>query len=236
MNLKLNISFIAADSPRLRSYLYFLNKSNYFIEKIFLLKKNSISEKFKFLNNSYFDNTQQSFDNFLLKNKKKIVKINSNSANNPNLLKKLSKTKSKYVVFCSNPGDILKAGFFNINKKIIHVHPGKLPKFRGSTPYYYQILKNKDITFTSLFMGLELDKGEPILFETQKLEEIKKENLTFFDEVYDPYLRGKILAKTLNLIVKNKVRRKFFQKIKKGSKAYFIIHPVLKFLSINRKV
>jgi len=232
MSSKLKFSFIASDSPRLRSYLHFFNKEKFSLDKIFLLKNNSIAKNFKFLNNSYFDNSQETFDNFIKKNKSKIKFINSNTANNASLIKNLFETKSKYVIFCSNPGDILKKDFFNINKKIIHVHPGDLFKYKGSTPYYYQIIEKKSVTFTSFFMQSRLDSGKPIISETYRINDIKKMDLKFLDEIYDPFMRGKILLKTLNALSKKETKRINYKKHTKRT-PFFIIHPVLKYLSIN---
>ena len=229
---KLKFSFIASDTPRLRSYLHFFSKEKFRLDKIFLLKKNSTAENLKFLNNSYFDNSQKTFDDFIKKNKSKIKLIDSNTANNANLIKNLLKTKSKYVIFCSNPGDILKKDFFNINKKIIHVHPGDIFKYKGSTPYYYQIIEKKSLTFTSFFMQPKLDSGKPIISETHKINDIKKVDLKFLDEIYDPFLRGKILIKTLNALSKKETTRTNYNKHTKRT-PFFIIHPVLKYLSIN---
>ena len=235
MNTKLKFSLIGVDSPRLRSYIYFIEKNKFKFEKIFLLKKNSIAQNFKFLNNSYFDNTQSTYDNFLKKNKKKIINCNSVSANNDELIKEIKKCNSKYLIFCSNPGDILKKNFFDSNKRIIHVHPGELSKFKGSTPYYYQILEKKSVTFTSFFMKPKLDSGNPIISDTLRLEDISKTDLNFLDEIYDPYQRGLLLIRTLKKIVKNEIVIKKNKSFKSRNDPYFIIHPVIKFISINSK-
>ena len=71
MKKNFNISIIAADTPRLRSYIFFLKKNNFKIEKIYFLKKNEISKKLKFVDNNYFDNSKSNFNKFLNRNKKK---------------------------------------------------------------------------------------------------------------------------------------------------------------------
>ena len=236
MKKNFNISIIAADTPRLRSYIFFLKKNNFKIEKIYLLKKNEISKKMRFMDNSYFDNSKSNFTKFLNKNKKKFVKINSKTANNEYIINDLKRLKSEYVIFCSNPGDILKKNFFNLNKKIVHVHPGFLPTFRGSTPYYYQILKKKTITFSSIFMSKELDAGQIICKKTLKLKHINKLDLINFDEVYDPFFRGVMLIKALKVLKKRKNVISKPSNLNKNYKSYFVIHPVLKFLSLKKGI
>ena len=93
--------------------------------------------------------------------------------------------------------DILKKNFFDSNKKDNTCSSMELSKFKGSTPYYYQILEKKSVTFTSFFMKPKLDSGNPIISETLKLKDISKTDLNFLDEIYDPYQRGLILIRTL---------------------------------------
>ena len=236
MKKNFNISIIAADTPRLRSYIFFLKKNNFKIEKIYFLKKNEISKKLKFVDNNYFDNSKSNFNKFLNRNKKKIVKINSKTENNRYIINDLKKLKSKYIIFSSNPGDILKKDFFNLNKKIVHVHPGLLPMFKGSTPYYYQILKKKTITFSSMFMSKKLDAGQIICDKTIKIKYLNKLDLINFDEVYDPFFRGVMLINALKILRKR--NKKIYKRPKKNEnyKPYFVIHPVLKFLSLKKGI
>ena len=236
MKNKFSISIIAADTPRLRSYIFFLKKNKFYIEKVYLLKKNQISKKLDFVSNSYFDNSDASFGKFLRRNAKKIVKINSMSANSKYILKDLKKLKSEYIIFCSNPGDILKKDFFNINKKIIHVHPGLLPLFRGSTPYYYQILEKKSITFSSIFMSHKIDAGQVICQKTLKVKSLNKLDIINFDDVYDPFFRGVMLLKTLKILRRKKIKASKTVIFNKKYKSFFIIHPVLKFLSLKKGI
>ena len=83
-------------------------------------------------------------------------------------------------------------------------------------------------------MKPKLDSGNPIISETLKLKDISKTDLNFLDEIYDPYQRGLLLIRTLKKIVKNEIaiKKKSF---KSKDDPYFIIHPVIKFISINSK-
>ena len=114
-------------------------------------------------------------------------------------------------------------------KKIIHVHPGDLPSFKGSTTHYYEYLLKNKITYTSIFLSKHLDSGK-IIFK--KKYNPNKINFSRIDDYYDPLFRSETLIQTLEYINKKDKLEKNVKKSKNFYKDYYVIHPLLKHLSI----
>jgi len=109
--------------------------------------------------------------------------------------------------------------------KLIHMHPGLVPYYKGSTCFYYSILNTNTITVSALFMNEQIDGGEIILqiiyteFPTED-----------FDYYTDPYLRTKTLKAVLQKY-KEEGKIKSRKQIGEGT-TYYVIHPVLKHIAI----
>ena len=232
----LKFSLIASDTPRTRAYIDQMIKNGLLPKRIILLKKNSIAEKLKFRANPYFDNENELMEKISKLKKVKIEHVNSNSVNDNKCLKKILNLKENFFIFSSNPGEILRKEYFNKQKIFLHVHPGKLPHFKGSTPYYYEILRDNKITFTSLFMSYKLDQGKVIFSKSFNISKLKNYDKSVLDDILDPHLRSLVLIETLiklnNKNIKNILSA---QKSNKNYLNYFVIHPVLKNIAIYKK-
>ena len=143
-------------------------------------------------------------------------------------LKHCSKQNEKYIIYAANYGDILEPRYFSIKKSFIHIHPGKLPKYKGSTTYYYEILNEQSISFSAIFQNKKIDNGKVIAFKKFNLNSVVKSEL---DHVYDPYLRSKLLIKVI-LELKKKKKLASTSQDKSKSNIYYVIHPLLKHIAI----
>ena len=134
-----------------------------------------------------------------------------------------------YLVFSGAGGQILKKELFEKGKQFIHVHPGILPQFRGSTTIYYSMLKEKCCGASAIFMSPGIDEGKVI---AQKAFPMPEKSVDV-DHVYEPYTRAVVLVKALSEYVErgefNAVRQ-----AEEGANTYFIIHPVLKYIALNQ--
>ena len=120
---------------------------------------------------------------------------------------------------------------FLINKKFIHIHSGKLPRFNGSTTFYYEILEKKSISFSAIFLNRKIDRGRIIKQRQYKINQLIKSNL---DHIYDPYLRFKFINEVIMEFKKKGYLSSRHQK-KVGNNIYFVIHPLLKHIAILSK-
>ena len=109
--------------------------------------------------------------------------------------------------------------------KLIHMHPGFVPDYKGSTCFYYSIINNNTITVTAMFMNRQIDCGDIILQNTYK--EFPKGDFDFY---VDPYLRTQTLKDVLKQY-KKEGELKATKQVGLGE-TYYVIHPVLKHIAI----
>lgn len=134
----------------------------------------------------------------------------------------LKNSQSNFFIFTG--GGILKKEILESGPKFIHLHPGIVPEYRGSTCFYYSIIKENKLGVTAYIMDKNLDTGD-IIF--QKIFE--KPDHEFIDNVFDPHIRSETLLEILN---HNLIEKGEFRKQDKGGETYYIIHPILKHISI----
>lgn len=135
--------------------------------------------------------------------------------------------EQKYLIYSGYGGSILKPHLFRLGKRFIHVHAGILPQYRGSTTIYYSFLQEKNFGATALFLNEGIDEGEIILEGHYEIPEEK----TDIDFIYEPYIRSRMLIKTIEKYLENGRLEGRRQSID-GAETYFIIHPVLKHLAL----
>lgn len=139
---------------------------------------------------------------------------------NSDAVKKVLKNcKEKYFIFTG--GGILDKEMCKL-KRFIHVHPGIIPDYRGSTCFYYSYLEEDYCGATAFIMNEKIDKGD--IIASQKFENPKTIDM---DNQYDPWMRSQLLID----VIKNE---KFLETTPqvKGGRNYYVIHPVLKHLAL----
>jgi len=149
--------------------------------------------------------------------------VDSLDCNNSLVVNAVSKLESEWLVFSG--GGILKSEILSLGKKIIHVHPGKLPEYRGSTCFYYSILNNGGCNCTAFLMEEGLDSGKILLVE----DFLPPKNIDF-DNIYDNWMRAITITKVIKKIKSGSIKLK--KNDDEKSNMYYIIHPVLKHISI----
>ena len=222
-----NLAFLCAKNSRSIAYLQYLKKSNLLPSSIILIDTKKQYKNIYIKKNKFFKNNLN-IVNFALGNKIKLIKLKNIKINDKNCLKAVEKLDEKYIIYAANYGDILCKKYFELNKKFIHVHPGKLPEYKGSTTYYYEILEKNSISFSVIFQSQHIDDGRVILFNKFNLKNIKKKDL---DHVYDPYLRSKTLVSAISQLKQKGKVSSHAQSIS-GKNIFYIIHPLLKHISI----
>jgi len=136
----------------------------------------------------------------------------------------LRQVKSPYIIYSGPGGAILGREILNLNKKFIHVHPGVLPDYRGSTTVYYQILAEKRCGATALFLEEKIDSGPVLAFKEYDLPTMQD-----IDHDYDPSIRADLLVETIQQYLKQGQFNE--QKQGKGGEIYYIMHPVLRHIA-----
>lgn len=223
----MKIGIILTPDERSKAYIQKLLSINLNLyEIIFMndsrLEKSYHIEAIKESKKCGFDITKSVHKTLIEKNLQ-FKEFNFVDINHPDLINYLKKIEIDYMIFTG--GGILRRDIQNLQIKFIHLHPGIVPFYRGSTCFYYSILKEDMCGVTAYIMDENIDTGKVIY---QK--KFKKPNHIFLDEVYDPYIR----AETLLYVLKNKLLKTSVFKKQDPSKGntFFIIHPVLKHIAI----
>ena len=133
-------------------------------------------------------------------------------------------------IYSGIAGGILKREILqNSGKVFIHSHGGVVPRFSGSTAFYYSILERGTFGATVFKVDEGLDTGQ-VLY---KIESIPHPGLDI-DNVQDPVIRAEALA----LFVRQEHRELTFRTPSKNEErvTYHVIHPTLKHIALTRKL
>jgi len=132
------------------------------------------------------------------------------------------------VVVAGPAGGILGEAFFRLpGKRYLHVHPGRLPAYRGSTPMYYSLLAEGRLSATALFLDERLDAGL-IVAERDFPPPVDRRSI---DLEYDPWMRAVLLRDVLRRHAAGESLEGQPQS-EVGARTYFVIHPVLRHIAV----
>jgi len=145
------------------------------------------------------------------------IYLSADNINDEKILNVLMKRPEEIFIYTG--GGIVKKRLLSI-KKFIHIHPGIVPEYRGSTCFYYSILNNFTIGMSAIYLSDQLDKGDILAKKNYPVPKV-----TDMDS-YIPKIRAKMLKEVLT--------NKLFLGTSQDTKGnlYYIIHPVLKHIAI----
>jgi methionyl-tRNA formyltransferase len=128
------------------------------------------------------------------------------------------------IIYSGYGGQIVPLSILSI-AKILHIHSGWLPEYRGSTTLYHEIIEHQQCAASAIFLEQDIDTG-PIL--SRKIYPLPPANIDV-DYLYDNLIRADLLIETLNKLINNDVSPTAQSK---HMPAYYIIHPLLKHLAL----
>lgn len=138
----------------------------------------------------------------------------------------ITDSPGNYIVYSGPRGTILRPEILSTGKVFLHVHPGWLPDYRGSTTIYYSILAGDNVACSVIAMIEEVDEG-PVFYRRR----FAPNKDTDLDYVLDPAVRSATLVDFFNLN-HGKSPIPITLQNDDQSETFFIIHPLLKHLSI----
>ena len=214
---------VAADTTRTKYYLRELIRNKFFPTYVLLL----LNYNEKLLPGQDSGESERELVE-LLKNAGIEYEISPNSDINSNeVLTIISNRVELVFIFSGFGGVLLGDDILSSGKKFLHIHGGYLPDYKGSTTNYYSLINENTIGASSMFLTKEIDCG-PVLLR-KKFSPPK--NRTEIDHIYDSEARAKVLIETLEYYVESGSFN-FELENNKGGETFYIIHPVLKHLSI----
>ena len=172
-----------------------------------------------------FDENEHVLDTIETNGTNHIV-LDTMDVNSEEVVSTVARAQGDYVLYSGPGGTILRRKILGLGKEFIHVHPGWLPEYRGSTTAYYSLLVNKTVSCSVFFMRAGIDKG-PILYR-------RRFDITEADIDYDYVLDPCVRAATLLDFFRNSdelISHPLDQGRAEGD-TFYIIHPVLKHMAI----
>ena len=151
-------------------------------------------------------------------------------ATDPNLdevVEALKGLKQSIIIYSGPGGAILKKEILTIGKRFLHIHPGLLPQYRGSTTIYYSLINEGTCGATALFLDKKIDAG-PVI---RKRSFPAPDDRATIDLHYDSFIRSELLIDVLQCYAKTGAFSTEHQEVGAGE-TYYIIHPVLKHIAI----
>lgn len=222
----MKVGIILTNDERSRAYLQKMKKQKIVLDNYVLMNnddKKGFSEEIINISKQFGFDISETTRNTLLNNNIPFKEFNFLDINHLSLIEFLKENFCDYYIFTG--GGILKKNILSLPIKFIHLHPGIVPFYRGSTCFYYSIINEQKAGVTAFIMDKNLDTGQ-IIYQ----KKFDKPNHQFVDEVYDPYIRSETLIDVLqNQIL---VKKNFKDQDFKNGETYFIIHPVLKHIAI----
>lgn len=213
-------TLIISSNDRSLTYLKILKKNFFLPRKIVFLK----DRKEKFFNEKILSFLKK------LRTKTDLKIFNTTQINNNSISNYLKNSKSKLFLVSLYPGkkgiiknkSLLKKNFF------LHSHSGKLPEYKGSTTIYYSLLNEKKIWCDTFFLSKKIDQGKIICSNEYPIPK----NVASIDKNYDSKIRALNLVAALKKLEEKKIKFKINKKIKNSY--YYIMHPILRLLTINK--
>ena len=113
--------------------------------------------------------------------------------NSQNCIKHVRQAKYKFLLNCGTPRKLSYEFLSAANMRVVNVHPGVLPYYRGSCCVEWAILNGDEVGNTAHFMSKDYDEG-PIIF-------IEKYSIKHLNNYID--VRVLVIKKGIELMVKN---------------------------------
>ena len=142
------------------------------------------------------------------------------------VIDEIKNSPSDYIVYSGPGGTILRSEILSAGKSFLHVHPGWLPDYRGSTTIYYSMLAGDDVGCSVIIMIEKVDEG-PVFYRHR----FTPDKETDLDYVLDPAVRTATLVDFFNQN-RGKSLIPITLRTDKENEIFFIIHPLLKHLAI----
>ena len=143
------------------------------------------------------------------------------------VIEAVARCRPSLLIYSGPAGAILRRAILATGKRFLHVHPGALPAYRGSTTLYYSLLQDGTCAATALLLAPQLDAGDIVRVQRYP----PPVDRTAIDLDYDPWIRAQLLAEVLEEYARTGSIRATPQPPGVGE-TYFIIHPVLKHLAM----
>jgi methionyl-tRNA formyltransferase len=238
MNELTDIIMLGANTARTKAYLQHLARSGNIPSQVLIMSMEpqiliAEAEEYRIACGSSISKLSESFEidepvmYTLISNEIPYRFILTDSVNSPETIEAISIINASYVIYSGFGGQILKSDVLSLGKRFLHVHPGVVPYYRGSTTIYYSLLKEGAIGASAIFLDEKLDCGALLKTKWYDFSDQKHD----FDYIVDPLIRASLLVEVIEQY-KNKGYFETEAQDESVGETYYIIHPVLKHIAM----
>lgn len=158
--------------------------------------------------------------------------IDSTDINSSELGSLLIKIACKKLVF-SGGGIVKQSTLTRSEKNWLHIHPGIVPNYKGSTCFYYSYLQEKQVGCSAFYLTEQLDRGDVLVKCHFEINYPLASNENYFlDYVLDPYVRKKTLGRLLFTEKESDITTS--SQLQCDFDDYYVIHPLLRKLCAEK--
>ncbi len=235
------MGFIGAENNRSKAYLQRLFKAGFCLSAgCVLTDPNNVhlpGQNTSVINKSvnpvlpddpFMFDPEEDVQSTLLKMNSSVETLPVTDINNPNVLDYLKSREETVWIFSGVGGNILKRDVLSIGKRFLHMHPGAVPQYRGSTTFYYHLIRDRAVTVSAIFLSPGIDEGNLILQKTF-LPPLDSAKIDYF---YDPLIRSSTLLDVIRQYIASEFVFSPSKQEDVEAMVYYTIHPVLKHLAI----
>lgn len=148
--------------------------------------------------------------------------------NAPDIARAVADMPGCVAIFSGFGGQILRAGILGAGKRMLHVHGGYVPFYRGSTTNYYSLIADGTLGASAIFLTAEIDAG-PVLMRRRFPAPPDRGHL---DHLHDSAARAAVLCDTLRAFAATGDWPIDPPEDGEEARTYYVVHPVLKHLAV----
>lgn len=224
----IDIGLLAVESSRTRCYLSALDAHGLLPKEVVFFGRSALAGGGSTSRQplSYFDNVTLARDRIRGWGLP-CTDVLDDDVNSPAVIDAVARCRSETFIFSGPGGAIIRRPLFETGKRFLHVHPGLLPDFLGSTTVYYSLLLRGECGASALLLNEHIDAGPIVGMRSYPAPHDR----TQIDYGYDPAIRADLLVRTLQAY-RESGDFEFLPPSSEAAMTYYIIHPILKHIAI----
>ncbi len=159
-----------------------------------------------------------------------IQTYDAGTVNDQSVAEAIRASGARLVVYSGFGGEIVHNWVLEACPPFLHVHAGWLPDYRGSTTIYYGYLRERSFAASALVLKSQIDTG-PIVARRRYPPPPPGMDV---DHVYDSAIRADLLIRVVEYYAAEGRLPQPVEQEQGAGRVYYVIHPVLKHLVLNR--
>ena len=221
-----DVGILATDSSRTRAYLAALATHELLPAHAIFLTGGSGAGPPNLPIVPYFDNSRPALEMIHAAGIPCDV-VDTGNVNSVEVVAAVKDSLVDVLIYSGTGGAILRPDILSAGKRFLHIHPGLVPRFRGSTTVYYSLLVDGSCGASAIFLEQDIDAGPIVASRTYPPPEDRET----IDHGYDPCIRSDLLVRVL-VAYRDTGEFPTRPQAAGGGETYYIMHPILRHITI----